>query len=118
MAATPLFRASPLPFPASAAILRVVGAYVERYKLTSAEREILVAVTVDGVPPRRLGRAFARSEATTKTHVRNLLGKTGHGSFAELALTLMREAMNGFVSGEMPRVTEAMRRVASGHRPR
>ncbi|MEO8800385.1 MAG: helix-turn-helix transcriptional regulator [Polyangiaceae bacterium] len=118
MAATPLSQACPLRFPASAAILRVVGAYVERYELTTAEREILVAVTVDGVSPRRLALAFSRSPTTTKTHVRNLLGKTGHGSFTDLALTLMREAMNGFVSGEMPRVTEAMRSVASGHRRR
>ncbi len=117
MAATPLSQASPLRFPASAAILRVVGVYVERYELTTAEREILVAVTVDGVSPRKLGLAFSRSHTTTKTHVRNLLGKTGHGSFAELALTLMREAMNGFVSGQMPRVTAA-RAVASGDRRR
>ena len=107
MAATSLVHACILPLPATTAILRVVDEYAERYRLTKAEREVLAAVTVEGVPPRKVGLAFMRSEETTKTHVRNLLQKTKNGSFAELALAVMRDALHCSISSEMPRVTEA-----------
>jgi DNA-binding CsgD family transcriptional regulator len=53
-----------------------VATIAQIYRLTVAERRVLTAV-VDSGGVRSVARALGISEATVKTHLQNIFGKTG-----------------------------------------
>jgi DNA-binding NarL/FixJ family response regulator len=75
-------------------LARLVDELAREVALTPNEVELVAAALAD-VPRAALAEQLAVSENTLKTRVRNLLGKTGHGSLHALVKQLLREALAG-----------------------
>jgi len=86
-------------------LARLVDELAREIALTPNEVEIVAAAVAD-VPRAALAHQLGVSQNTLKTRVRNLLGKTGHGSLDGLVKQLLREALAG---------GEATRPVANPH---
>ena len=69
---TNVLRFRPIFPPATPAVETVA----QRYKLTTAEKRVLSAV-MDSSGVRSVASALGISEATVKTHLQNIFGKTG-----------------------------------------
>ena len=68
-----------------------LDAWMKRYKLTRTELGILQAA-VDGRSRAQIVAERGNAPATTKTHIHNLLHKTGDSSLVAAAARLLREA--------------------------
>ena len=64
-------------------------AYAACHGLTNAEIRTLSLLT-DGTSPRQIAQTLDRSEATIRSHIRNLLAKTQEGSINALMIRLAR----------------------------
>ncbi len=74
-------------------VMPALNAWSKRHELTPSEHEILVAFAVNAIPRKKLARVLRKSEATVKTHTRNLLSKTDHNNLDGVSATILRDAL-------------------------
>ena len=77
---------------ANAKIRETLAAWILRYRLTSAEVEVLRLTAADGLCREEIAQRRDSSPATVKKQTENILRKTGDRSLLSAALRLLREA--------------------------
>lgn len=73
---------------------RVVDEWTDRYRITKAERGLLLAVARHGTPKREvLARALGVTPDTVKSHAHSLLRRVGADNLLHASYLILRQAL-------------------------